>query len=97
MKSPPSTSMSLQAVSKHLKVLENAGLIVKRKTGRIRRCRANFEALEQASRLIGQYRLVLGTSVGSVAIVHNSSKRRRKGTMGEKKETTVVVTEGVRS
>src|SRR5208337_3489556 len=49
--------MSLQAVSKHLKVLENAGLIVKKKTGRIRRCRVNFETLEQVSLLIDQYRL----------------------------------------
>lgn len=48
--------MSLAAVSKHLKVLERAGLIVKRKEGRSNRCRMNYKPLDQVTALIGEYR-----------------------------------------
>jgi DNA-binding transcriptional ArsR family regulator len=40
--------MSLQAVSKHLKVLENAGLVSKGRDGQHRRCRAEVASLEPA-------------------------------------------------
>jgi uncharacterized protein YndB with AHSA1/START domain/DNA-binding transcriptional ArsR family regulator len=82
--------MSLQGVSKHLKVLESAGLIVKRKTGRVRRCRANFETLEQASRLIDQYRLFWERRMEALQL-HIKSQAQEEGTMGEEIETTVVV------
>ena len=82
--------MSLQGVSKHLKVLENAGLIVKRKTGRIRRCRANFETLEQASQLIDQYRLFWKRRMEALQL-HIKKQTPKERTMGEEKETTVVV------
>lgn len=82
--------MSLQAVSKHLKVLENAGLIVKRKAGRIRRCRVNFETLEQASRLIAQYRVFWERRLESLQS-SITEQAREEGPMGEEKETTVVV------
>lgn len=39
---------SLQAVRKHLAVLEGAGLIATAKTGRVRRCRLRVEPLKQA-------------------------------------------------
>lgn len=47
--------MSLAAVSKHLKVLEDAGLIVKRKDGRFYHCRMNFEPLERVIELVREY------------------------------------------
>jgi uncharacterized protein YndB with AHSA1/START domain/DNA-binding transcriptional ArsR family regulator len=82
--------MSLQAVSKHLKVLETADLIVKRKTGRLRRCRANFETLEQASQLIDQYRIFWERRMEALQL-HIKNQTQEEGTMGEEKETTVVV------
>ena len=82
--------MSLQAVSKHSKVLENAGLIVKTKAGLIRRCRANFETLEQASRLIAQYRLFWERRLEALQL-YITEQAQEEGTMGEEKETTVVV------
>lgn len=47
--------MSLNAVSKHLKTLENADLITRDKTGRTSVCSLNSEALRNASGWILQY------------------------------------------
>jgi DNA-binding transcriptional ArsR family regulator len=47
-------AMSLNAVSKHLKVLEGAGLIKRIKQGRMYYCEFNHQPLEQASELIDQ-------------------------------------------
>jgi DNA-binding transcriptional ArsR family regulator len=48
--------MSLPAVSKHLKVLEHAGLIVRGRDAQRRPCRIQGEALREASAWIEQYR-----------------------------------------
>jgi DNA-binding transcriptional ArsR family regulator len=48
--------MSLPAVSKHLRVLEGARLIVRRKNGRVHRCRLAAQPMQHASRWIAQYR-----------------------------------------
>lgn len=48
--------ISLAAVSKHLKVLEKAGLIKKKKTGRKYHCRMNPEPLIPVSLLLKKYR-----------------------------------------
>jgi len=48
--------MSLAAVSKHIKVLEGAGLLRRTVDGRIHRCRMDAAPLEQASELIAHYR-----------------------------------------
>ena len=48
--------MSLPAVSKHLRVLEGARLIVRRKNGRVHRCRLAAQPMRNASAWIAQYR-----------------------------------------
>lgn len=48
--------MSLAAVSKHLKVLEKANLIVKKKEGRSYKCRMNYEPLTEVEALIKEYK-----------------------------------------
>lgn len=48
--------MSLVAVGKHLAVLEQAGLIVSRKTGRTRICALTPEPLRDAAAWIDHYR-----------------------------------------
>ncbi len=48
--------MSLPAVMKHLRVLEEAGLVSQEKTGRIRRCRLAVQPLKQASEWLSYYR-----------------------------------------
>src|SRR5262245_4301630 len=49
--------MSLPAVTKHLKVLEKAGLITKSRDGQCRPCRMNGDALKDAVDWIEQYRI----------------------------------------
>ncbi len=49
--------MSLAAVSKHLKVLEQAKLITKRKKGRRHLVHAVPQAMEEAERFLEEYRL----------------------------------------
>lgn len=48
--------MSLAAVSKHLKVLEKADLIIKKKEGRSYKCRMNYEPLTEVEQLIREYK-----------------------------------------
>ncbi len=48
--------VSLMAISKHLKVMEGAGLVVRRKDGRVHRMRFDPEAMEQASEWIERHR-----------------------------------------
>lgn len=48
--------MSLPAVTKHLKVLENAGLITKSRDAQWRPCRLNAPAMKEAAEWMEQYR-----------------------------------------
>lgn len=49
--------MSLPAISKHLKVLEEAGLIVKTREAQWRPCKINGSALKDATEWMEQYRI----------------------------------------
>ncbi len=49
-------AMSLPAVSKHLRVLENAKLLRRERDGRFQRCHFEPRALEDASAFIDRYR-----------------------------------------
>ena len=49
--------MSLSAVTKHLKVLEKAGLITKTREAQWRPCKLNPEALKDAADWMEQYRM----------------------------------------
>jgi len=49
--------MSLPAITKHLKVLEKAGLITKTREAQWRPCRLNGEALREAADWMEQYRV----------------------------------------
>lgn len=51
------SDMSLPAITKHLKVLENAGLITKSKNAQWRSCKINGLAIEIAADWIEQYRM----------------------------------------
>ena len=48
--------MSLPAVSKHLRVLEGARLIVRRKQGRVYRCRLAAQPMRSAAEWMARYR-----------------------------------------
>jgi DNA-binding transcriptional ArsR family regulator len=49
-------NMSLPAVSKHLRVLENAGLLRRRRYGRVHEMRLNAEPLKKAAQWVEGYR-----------------------------------------
>lgn len=49
--------MSLPAITKHLQVLERAGLITKSRDAQYRPCRLNAEALKTAADWVDQYRM----------------------------------------
>ena len=49
-------SMSLPAVSKHLKVLERAGLILRGRDAQWRPCKLNAEPMKQATGWLEEYR-----------------------------------------
>jgi hypothetical protein len=42
---------------KHLRVLEDAGLVSQEKTGRVRRCRLAVQPLKQATEWLSHYRI----------------------------------------
>lgn len=54
--------MSLPAVSKHLRVLENAGLVRRRRDGRVHRLKLEAKPMQQAQAWIEEYRKFWETS-----------------------------------
>lgn len=60
-------SMSLPAVSKHLRVLERAGLVERRIDGRIHRCSLNARALREVDDWLAHYRLFWAGTLDALA------------------------------
>ncbi len=54
--------MSLPAVSKHLRVLENAGLVRRKRDGRVHRLKLEAKPMQQAQAWIEEYRKFWETS-----------------------------------
>ena len=50
-------SMSLPAITKHLKVLENAGLVTKSREAQWRPCKLTWKALQEAAQWMEPYRV----------------------------------------
>ena len=59
--------MSLAAVSKHVKVLERAGLVSQRPEGRLRRCRLEPAPLREADAFFARYRPFCTASLDALA------------------------------
>jgi len=59
--------VSLPAVTKHLRVLERAGLLEHHKQGRVRRCRLVASPLRDADDWLGRYRRFWETRLGSLS------------------------------
>ncbi len=72
--------MSLPAVSKHLRVLEKAGLLTQEKDGRVRRCRMDAGPMKEASDWVGRYRIFWEEQLDSLAdyIEQMQSEEREK-------------------
>ena len=60
-------NISLPAISKHLRVLEKAGLLIQEKDGRVRRCRLVATPLRDAASWIARYQQFWEAQFGSLA------------------------------
>jgi DNA-binding transcriptional ArsR family regulator len=70
--------MSLPAVSKHLRVLERAKLVERRKDGRVHRCRLIAEPMKDAAEWIENYRQFWERQFDSLAqYLEDSQKEER--------------------
>lgn len=76
--------MSLPAVTKHLKVLEKAGLITKTKEAQWRPCRLNGEALKDVADWMEQYRVFWEESFDRLEAYLNKITKGKKN--GRKKQ-----------
>jgi DNA-binding transcriptional ArsR family regulator len=72
-------NMSLPAVSKHLRVLESAGLLRRRRYGRVHEMRLNAEPLKKAVQWVEEYRKFWeGSLDGLAAYLDKTAKRTQK-------------------
>lgn len=83
-------TMSLPAVTKHLKVLEKAGLVTKSKEAQFRPCKLNAEALREASDWMEEYRQMWEESFDRLeeylkSVTNKKSKSTKGKNHGRKK------------
>jgi len=78
--------MSLPAVSKHLSVLETAGLVQREKQGRVRRCQLDGRPLEAAATWIGHYRQFWEAQLDSLARYLEETQTQTQPPKGGKKD-----------
>ena len=69
--------MSLPAVSKHLRVLENAGLLRRRRYGRVHEMRLNAEPLKKAAQWVEDYRKFWEGSLDRLAAYLEKTNKAR--------------------
>jgi DNA-binding transcriptional ArsR family regulator len=80
--------MSLPAVSKHLKVLERAGLIAREVDGRVHRCRLNTAGLRSAAAWIDQHQRFWNQQFDALErYVGRSEHRRTRAPRNERKKS----------
>jgi DNA-binding transcriptional ArsR family regulator len=71
-------AMSLPAISKHLKVLERAGLISRSRDAQRRPCRIEAGPLEEANRWMERYRQLWEDRLGRLDDYVQQMKKKRK-------------------
>lgn len=70
--------MTLTGMKKHVSVLEQAGLVVTEKVGRVRTCRLGVSRLEQEAAWIERYRQMWAARFNELDKVVEELKRREK-------------------
>ena len=70
--------VSLPAVTKHLQVLERAGLLEHHKVGRVRRCRLKAEPMKAADDWLARYRVFWDKRLESLSQHMKTSKERNR-------------------
>ena len=72
-------AMSLPAVSKHLRVLEKAGLLRRRRYGRVHQLKLEAKPMQQAIGWIEEYRKFWDGSLDRLAAYLERTNKARKG------------------
>ena len=74
-------AMSLPAVSKHLRVLEKAGLLRRRRYGRVHEMKLEAKPLQQAAQWVEEYRKFWEGSLDRLAeyLVKTTKQSQKKG------------------
>jgi DNA-binding transcriptional ArsR family regulator len=80
--------MSLPAVTKHIKVLEKAGLVTKTREAQWRPCQLNGEAFKDVADWVEHYRVFWEASFDRLGeyLKTVTSKKNRKGKKNERKK-----------
>jgi DNA-binding transcriptional ArsR family regulator len=71
--------VSLPAISKHLRVLEKAGLLARRREGRVHRCRLVTRPLKDAEEWIARYRQFWEQRLDALAEYLADSRKKKEG------------------
>ena len=71
-------AMSLNGVSKHIKVLEAAGLLVRQKEGRVHHCRMDPRPLVEAEKFIRHHRRFWDEQLDSLQQFLSATERKGK-------------------
>lgn len=72
-------SISQPAISKHLRVLENSGLLRRRIAGRVHHCAISPDAMQEVSNWIERQRRFWNAVLDRISdVVDDSAKRRKK-------------------
>ena len=70
--------MTLTGMKKHVGVLEQAGLVVTEKVGRVRTCRLGWSRLEEEAAWIERYRQLWNARFDELDIVVEELKQKEK-------------------
>jgi len=79
--------MTMPAVSKHLKVLQRAGLIARSREAQWRPCRIEGEPLKQAAAWLDEYRIVWEQRLDRLEIYLRGLKKKEKAHGRNKKKS----------
>ena len=71
--------MSLPAISKHLRVLEKAGLLRRRRYGRVHEIQLDAEPLKKAAQWVEEYRTFWEGSLDRLAAYLEETSKPKKG------------------
>jgi DNA-binding transcriptional ArsR family regulator len=70
--------MTLTGMKKHVGVLEQAGLVITEKVGRVRTCKLGLRRLEEEAAWIERYRQLWGARFDELHMVVEELKRKEK-------------------
>lgn len=77
-------NISRPAISKHIKILSECGLIVMRKEGRDRYCEANLGELKEVSQWVGRYRSFWTSKLKALELHLDEKKKNGKKSTSKK-------------